>query len=358
MIGGTLTHYFKTKYPDIIEILAPSSKKMSLREPEDIKLYFQKYKPDFIINAAIASIDSDPQLSYETNYLGTVRLAQVALEQGIPYIHISSAATMPMGANLTEEAHIPLTPGLSNYAKSKLMSEMTLEHLHRTRNLDYTVIRLAIVYGTHDHKIQGFHRLFFSIVNKSMLVMLTKPNVFHSYSNCSKLPLFIHHMLDRRDEFGGQTYNFVDRNPVNLSQLIMTIKSYLEVSFPKDIYLPYPLARMGKTVLGWLVWLLNRLGIESRMPAEVMFLEQFYQTQTLSAAKLESSSFEDPFPETTIYTALPDIIQYYLTRWEHLNLISPYNKEFFDPKKRAEDFLRSPEDLLQEIHNGKLNVFD
>ena len=50
---------------------------------------------------------------------------------------------------------------------------------------------------------------------------------------------------------------------------------------------------------GLFCWLLNRLGIESRMPAEVMFLDHFYQTQSLSADKLERSSFKDPFPEAT-----------------------------------------------------------
>ncbi len=39
LIGGALMHYFKTKTPDI-EVLSPNSKKLSLREPEDIQLYF------------------------------------------------------------------------------------------------------------------------------------------------------------------------------------------------------------------------------------------------------------------------------------------------------------------------------
>jgi nucleoside-diphosphate-sugar epimerase len=358
LIGGTLTYYFKTKTPDTIEILAPSSKKMSLREPGDIKLYFKQYKPHFIINAAIAAIDSDPQLAYETNYIGSIRLANVALELGIPYIHISSAATMPSGENLTEQNRIELRPDLSNYAKSKLMTEMTLEHLHKSKGLDYTVIRLAVVYGTHDHKIQGFHRLFFSIANKSMPVILTTKEVLHSYSNCQKLPDFIHQMLDHRDEFGGQTYNFVDRNPVNLSQLILTIKSYLELNFPKNIHLPYTLAKITKSLLLGVVRLLNRIGIESRMPAEIMFLENFYKTQTLSSKKLEASSFVDPDPGTTIYTELPTIIQYYITRWEHLNLISPYNKCFFDPKRKTEKFISAPEKLLDEINTGELDIFE
>lgn len=355
LIGGTLMHYFKTKTNQNIEILAPNSKKLSLREPEDIKQYFKKYQPDFIINTAIAAIDSGPQLAYEVNYMGAVHLARAATALGTPYIHFSSAAVLPLGENLGEEDHLPLTADLPNYAKSKLMAELTLKEMGQNQGLDYTNIRLAVVYGEHDHKIRGFQRLFFSIANEAMLFMLTKPGAMHSYSNANKAPYFVHHVLDNREEFSGQTYNFVDRNPVKLPQLILTIKSYLELPVPKEIYLPYPLANFGKNCLERLVWGLNRIGIEARMPGELMFLEKFYKTQTLTSKKLESSSFVDPYPAATIFTELPELVQYYLTRWEQLNLIMPYNKEFFDPKKRGEEFVRSPETLLEYVHKENLS---
>ena len=87
------------------------------------------------------------------------------------------------------------------------------------------------------------------------------------------------------------------------------------------------------------------------MPGELMFLENFYCNQTLSAAKLEGSSFVDPEPEATVYTELPALIQYYLTRWEHLNLIRAYNPEFYDPRGRSDEFLHSPVKLLEETHH-------
>ena len=37
-----------------------------------IKQYIEYYRPDFIINSAIATIDSDPQMAYEINYLGSI----------------------------------------------------------------------------------------------------------------------------------------------------------------------------------------------------------------------------------------------------------------------------------------------
>ncbi|MDA3971243.1 MAG: hypothetical protein PF442_07820 [Desulfobulbaceae bacterium] len=80
--------------------------------------------------------------------------------------------------------------------------------------------------------------------------------------------------------------------------------------------------------------------------------------EILSSQKLHNSSFVDPFPTQTVYKQLPELIEYYLTRWEQLNLISPfYNKEFFDPQHLAEEFLRNPENLLADIHNQKIEPF-
>ncbi len=351
LIGGGILHYFKTRSEDNFELLAPNSKRLSLQDPEDIRLYLKRYPPDFIINTAITAIDSNPLLTLETNYLGTVNLARAAVDLGIPYIHFSSAAVMPTGENLIEEDPLKLTPELANYPKSKLLAELALQKMHRTLGLDYTTIRLAVVYGTHDHKIQGFQRMLFSLADQTMPFLFTNQQAMHSYSNAKKIPFFVHHVLSHRQEFSGQSFHFVDSNPVLLSQLILTIKSYLELKRPKEVFLPYPLAKVGADCMVALTRILRRIGIESKMPPELMFLKNFYQTQSLSATKLGQSSFVDPDPGATVFTELPRLIQYYLTRWEDRNLIVPYDKIFFDPSKRTDIFLNDPEQILASLKN-------
>ena len=357
LIGGTLAHYFKTKTADEIDIRAPSSKKLSIRNAQDIKTYLKRVQPDFVINTAMAALDSDAQLAFEVNYLGTVNMARACCALGIPYIHMSSASTLPSGEDLTEEDHLPLSPDLSNYAKSKLMSERTLRYMGANKGLDYTIIRLAIVYGEHDHKIQGFHRLFFAIADESMPCLFTKKGVRHSYTNANKLPYFVHHVLDHREEFSGETYHFVDPKPVELDELILTIKSYLELKTPREIYVPYPVIKSGKYFLERLAKMLNWFGITVRLPPELMFLENFYQSQTLTSDKLQESSFVDPFPGETIYTALPELVIYYLTRWGHLNLITTFNEEFFGSNELEEDFRYNPRELLTSIHADSTSPF-
>lgn len=358
LIGGYLLHYFKTKTPEI-DVRSPNSKKLSLRELGDIIGYFKRHKPDFVINTAITAIRSDALLSYEVNYQGSINLARAALALNIPYIHVSSAATLPPGENLTEEDHLPLNSSLSNYAKSKLMTELTLKHMHEKYGLQYTLIRLAIVYGAHDHKIQGINRLIFNIVDRAMPFMLTKKKgVLHSYSNASKVPNFVHHILKNRAEFSGQHYHFVDPEPVELSRVILTIKKYMNLKTPREIYVPYRVAKTGNDFMNWVIKVFNRIGYKAHMPAEMIFLENFYKTQTLSCEKLKRSSFVDPKPDATIFTELPSLIEYYLARWEHLNLFSSFSSKDFMGHSLSEKKLGSAEQLAEEFMNAPAELLD
>jgi nucleoside-diphosphate-sugar epimerase len=349
LVGGTLAHYFKTKTPDDFEIRAPSSKKLSIRNAQDIIVYLQRVKPDFVINAAMASLDSDAQLAFEVNYLGAVNLARACCALKIPYIYISSSAVLPPGENLAEEDQLPLTANLSNYAKSKLMAEKTLEHMIREHGLDCTVVRVSIVYGEHDHKIQGFHRLLFAIADEAIPFLFTKRGVKHSYTNSAKIPYFIHHILLHRQEFSGQIYHFADKDPVSLDDLILTIRSYLEVKSPREVYVPYPFVMAGKFFLERVAAMLGWFGIHARLPPEYMFLKDAYLPQVVSTKRLQESSFVDPAPEENIYTRLPRLIIYYMTRWAHLNLITRFRDEFIG-NDLEQDFLCRPDELLQSIH--------
>ncbi|MDJ0852011.1 MAG: NAD-dependent epimerase/dehydratase family protein [Myxococcota bacterium] len=349
LVGGTVLHYFKKGSGGNVHLLSPNSKELSLRVPRDIQSYFERVRPDFIINCAIATIDSDPLLTFEVNCMGAVYLAHAAQELGIPYIHLSSAALMPSGIDLGEEARPPPGPEMPNYARGKLLAELALEHMRETKGLDFTIIRLAVVYGTHDHKIQGFHRLLFSVASGSMPALLTTPGSRHSYTNARKLPDFIAHLLDHRDEFSGETYHFIDPDPVPLAELVLTIKRALGTKRPREIYVPYPLAKLGLALLSRIARLVSRIGVEARPPAERVFLRNFYESQVLSSEKLRRSSYVDPEPDATIFTELQSLLRYYLPRWQHLNLVESRGDHTDEAEDEAERLFRSPERLLASV---------
>ena len=353
LIGGTLMHYFKSRHGDAYEILDPNSKRLSLREPEDIRSYLSTYRPDFIVNCAIPPLDGGPQLAYEVNYLGSINLAKAAMALRVPFIHFSSAALQPMGEKVAEDDQLPLSTSMPFYPRSKLMAEMTLRHLHETRGLDYTIVRLGVVYGKHDHKIQGFQRLLFSIATQSMMFLLTRPGIMHSYTHTEKIAPFVHHVLQNREEFTGQTYHFVDPEPVELSRLILAVKNALGVKRPKALHVPYPLASLGGYSLKLFLRMLRPLGYDGRLPQELMFLDKFYKSQILSVDKLSRSSFGVPDPEVTVFSELPGIVRYYVARWQHYNLIPTVDRDLLQTAPGTKVFQSAPQDLLDGLHSGR-----
>ncbi len=358
LIGGTVVNFYKQRRPGMVNMLAPSSKKVSLNNCQDIRNYLLSAKPDFVINAAIANINADPQLSFEVNYVGAVNIARAAASLKIPYIFFSSAATLPQGEGLRETDTIPLTANLSNYAKSKLMTEKTLSYMAANEGLDYSCIRLSIVYGNHDHKIQGFHRLLFTIADESMPFLFTRKGTKHSYSNSRKLAYLIHHMLENRQEFSGETYHFVDREPVELADLILKIRAYLQLKTPRKIYVPYPVAKTGKKSIQVILKMLTKVGLKADLPPELMFLGAFYRTQALSCEKLDKSSFVDPMPNETVYTRLPEMMTYYLTRWTRQNLITTFGEKVEFNSQIQEEFKNNPVGLLESIHRDSTAPFE
>jgi hypothetical protein len=132
--------------------------------------------------------------------------------------------------------------------------------------------------------------------------------------------------------------------------LIKAIKTYLDVKSPREIYIPYPLAKIGQTFLKWFIRRLRRLGAEIRLPAEIQFMKSFYETQTLSMEKLERSSYRDDAPGVTVFTELTSIIYYYLIRWKHLNRIATFSEDLKGSSKPAGEFLESPETLLGNVN--------
>lgn len=355
LIGGGLVHHFNKYCSSSKKVFSPDSKILNLGHKDTIERYIYHLKPDFIINAAIATINSSPQLCYSINYQGAIHLARIALKLNIPYIFISSAATLPAGLNITEDQQIRLTSGLSSYAKSKLMAELTLKHMQEQQGLDFTGVRLGIVYGIHDHKTQGFQRMLHSIAGQTMPFFLTSKGVRHSYSNAKKVPFFIQHALDHRDEFSGNIYNFVDPEPVELVHLIQSIKTQLGVKKPRNIFLPLGPARLGSKALNILLKWLSQLGIDAKMPAELMFLNQFYKTQTLDFSKLSTSSFIDPSPKETIYSELEGLIDYYITRWVQHNQLSGGGNSSLNSLEDIQQFVSDPGSLLKRIHKTHKN---
>ena len=136
--------------------------------------------------------------------------------------------------------------------------------------------------------------------------------------------------------------------------LIKAIKSYLDLKAPREVYVPYPLAKTGRTFITWLIKRLGKIGVEIRLPPELMFMKNFYESQALCIDKLARTSYRDPAPEVTIFTELTSMIYYYLIRWKHLNRITTFDSEYEDSSKLVKEFQNSPETLVESMHKSAI----
>ena len=124
---------------------------MDIRSPE-LRKVFEQERPEVISHHA-AQMDvrrsvADPIFDAEVNILGSIKLAQLAIEFGVrKFIHISSG-----GAAYGEPVYMPCDENhpvqpLSPYGASKYTFELDLYIFKETAGLDYTVLRYPNVYG-------------------------------------------------------------------------------------------------------------------------------------------------------------------------------------------------------------------
>ena len=113
---------------------------------------FEEFQPEVVNHlAAQASVKlstGDPVHDLEVNGGGTARIADLAIRNGVKKVIYSSTG----GALYGDPDFVPVPEthpirALSPYGTSKRVGEMYLDLYHRTRGLNYTILRYANAYG-------------------------------------------------------------------------------------------------------------------------------------------------------------------------------------------------------------------
>jgi nucleoside-diphosphate-sugar epimerase len=114
----------------------------------DIAHYVPDLKGDIVIHtAALASDTASWEDLYETNVEGTKRVYEAAKNCRL-FIHISSASVYPFQEKPLSETDVKQELILSNYGKSKYLSEEVLKQNQQDSNV--VILRPRAVYGTGD----------------------------------------------------------------------------------------------------------------------------------------------------------------------------------------------------------------
>jgi dTDP-4-dehydrorhamnose reductase len=131
-----------------IEVLAPTSGELDIRDLEALRSRVADARPDLLFNtAAEASVDraeKDPDRAYRINALGAHNAALAAAEADIPLTHISTDYVFSGVSRRTPyQEHVPTGVPPNHYGRSKLQGEL----LVRATWPRHFIVRVAALFG-------------------------------------------------------------------------------------------------------------------------------------------------------------------------------------------------------------------
>ncbi len=123
---------------------------VDILDTERLRDIFSAVQPDAVFHLA-AQVDvgqsiKSPAIDAKTNILGSIHITELCREYGSQLIYSSSAAVYGTPLQPVIDEQHPIQP-LSSYGISKFTPELYIRSLANPRNLHYTILRYANVYG-------------------------------------------------------------------------------------------------------------------------------------------------------------------------------------------------------------------
>lgn len=202
-------------------------------------------RPD-IINHHAAQIDvrrsvADPRFDADTNILGSIRMAEAAIEFGVKkFVYISSG-----GAVYGEPEYLPCDEShpvhpICPYGASKYAFELYLHMFKLNNNLDYTILRYANVYGPRQdpHGEAGVVAIFSGQMLDQQPVTINgsgeQVRDFVYVGDCARANLMV------LDSGSGDTFNLGVGQGTTINQIFEELKKL--TSYPHQAYFGPPKA--------------------------------------------------------------------------------------------------------------------
>ena len=183
---------------------------------------FEKYKPQTIFNLAAYgaySKQSNVNLTYETNVIGTVNLLQNCTKEMV-YIHAGSSSEY--GFNCTSPKETDRVEPNSHYAVSKVSAAYLLEYYARVFELKTLNLRLYSIYGYWEEPDRLIPKLVES-VRQGELPSLVSPDISRDFvfiEDC--VEAFLDAALKINSTTSGKSYNIATGRKTTIGDLVET----------------------------------------------------------------------------------------------------------------------------------------
>ena len=124
--SGQVGTALRESAPPGLEVLAPSSEEMDIRQSEGVGSVVRAVQPDLVVNAAaytrVERAEDEPQLAMAVNGAGAGNVAAACAETGCPLIHLSTDYVFD-GRQPRPYRESDATAPLNEYGRSKLEGE-------------------------------------------------------------------------------------------------------------------------------------------------------------------------------------------------------------------------------------------
>lgn len=142
-IGHHLLNYFLDKY----NIVAPTKKELDITVKEDWARFLKKENPEFVILLAgsknVKELEKDWEYAYKINTQSVINYIQSVEENGIKSKLIYFSSDYVFDGSIGNYTSDDLPSPITNYGKSKLLSEQALQ----ASRINYKIIRTSAVMG-------------------------------------------------------------------------------------------------------------------------------------------------------------------------------------------------------------------
>lgn len=189
-----------------------------------IQEVFGKYKPQTVFNLAAYgaySKQSNVNLTYETNVLGTVNILQNCTKDMV-YIHAGSSSEY--GFNCTSPKETDRVEPNSHYAVSKVSAAYLLEYYAKVANLKTLNLRLYSIYGYWEEPDRLIPRLIEN-ARKKDLPSLVSPDISRDFvfvEDC--VEAFLDAALKIDETTSGRSYNIATGRKTTMGDLVDTTR--------------------------------------------------------------------------------------------------------------------------------------